>query len=157
MRNDFLSLWKIPLPDGQSLLRPHAWRNLSPSLLLLKRWLINLEKLIIYLLEQIMIIDQLLLNLCIHTFKRVEFTLEISFELLACCDYLVHDVHSLLLGDTWSEWESIHVSSNSDSCREDHGSFFSSERWAFELGEIHITDVHVSLLMTVIVFNDLIE
>jgi hypothetical protein len=31
-KNDFCSLWKMPLPSGQSLFKPHASKNLSPSL-----------------------------------------------------------------------------------------------------------------------------
>ena len=35
-KNVLSLLWKMPLPDGQSLLRPHDSRNLSPSLN--KKW-----------------------------------------------------------------------------------------------------------------------
>jgi hypothetical protein len=31
-KNVFSLLWKIPLPSGQSLFRPHDSKNLSPSL-----------------------------------------------------------------------------------------------------------------------------
>ena len=62
-----------------------------------------------------MIFDQLLLILWAHTLKWVEFTSELTFELAAGLNDLVHDLDSLLLGDSWSERVVSKISSNSNS------------------------------------------
>ena len=104
-----------------------------------------------------MIVDKLLLILCGHGLEWVEFPLKISFEVLASLNDLVHNLKSLLLGNSWSEWEISKVSSNSDSSRVDHGRLLGSEFEVLQLLSIHVGNVLIILLVLVIVLNDLIE
>lgn len=108
------SFMKIPLPDGQSALRLHAERNLSPSLLNNKRNVriyiyiiikiskkrepLRYQKLFTgYLLEKNVIGNKFVLKFCVHAFKLVELSFKVAFELFAGCDDVVHDFKSLLL------------------------------------------------------------
>lgn len=115
------------------------------------------EKILCYLLEKEVIVDELLLILGGHAIKRIELTLEITLEVLAGLDDLVHDLKSLLLGNTWSEWEISEVSSNSDSRRVYHGRLLSGEFVVLQLLGIHVGNVLIVLLVLVIVLNDLVE
>ena len=72
------------------------------------------------LLEKEVIVNELLLILSGHGLEWGEFTLEITIEVLTSLHDLVHDLESLLLGDTWTEWEFGEVSSNSDSSGDNH-------------------------------------
>ena len=99
-------MWKIPLPDGQSLLRPQDSRNLSPSLLkfrlILDIIISQKEKNGVlqgngYLLEEEMIIDELFLILLAHALQRIELSFEVTLEGVASRDNLVHDLESLCL------------------------------------------------------------
>lgn len=69
----------------------------------------------LYLLEEEVIVDQLFLVLLAHALKWVEGTLEVILESVAGLDNLCHDLVSLGLGNSWTEWVSSEVSSNSDS------------------------------------------
>jgi len=109
------------------------------------------------LLEEEVIVNELLLILSSHGLEWVEFTFEITIEVLASLHDLVHDLESLLLGDTWTEWEFGEVSSNSDSSRVDHSRLLSSEFVVLQLLGIHVGHVLVILLVLVIVLNDLVE
>jgi len=108
-------------------------------------------------LEEEVIFDKLLLVLSRHTFKWVEFTLEISLEFSASLNDLVHDVKSLFFGDSWSKWEFSEVSSNSDSSGLDHGGVLFTEVWAGELTGVHVGDMLVTWSMLVVVLNNLVE
>ena len=85
-----------------------------------------------------MVSNKLVLNLLGHTFKRVEGSLEVTFELLAGLDDVLHDLESLFLADTWSEGEASEVSSNTDTCGNNHlcHSFFKG--WAVEFVSVHV-------------------
>lgn len=58
---------------------------------------------------------------------------------------------------SWTEWESIQVSSNSDSCRLDHLCFFGREVWGVENNLGAFSRVVISLLVTMIVLDNLIH
>ena len=47
---------------------------------------------IVYLLEEEMIIDELLLDIFAHAIERVEMTLEVSLEGVQCSNNLIHDL-----------------------------------------------------------------
>ena len=53
-----------------------------------------------HLLEEEMVVNELLLNSGVHTFERVESSLEVTFEGVASGDNLSHDLVSLNLGDS---------------------------------------------------------
>lgn len=95
------------------------------------RWPVSVQvtgsKELVTLLEKEMIIDELLLVLLAHSFERIEFSLEITFKTLESFDALIHNFESLLLGNTWAKWESLKVSTNSDSCRENHSGILRSK------------------------------
>ena len=73
-----------------------------------------------YLLEEEVIFDELLLILLGHAFQWIEFTSEIALESFASRDDLVHDIKSLFFGDSWAEWVVFQVSAHSDPSRVDH-------------------------------------
>ena len=79
-----------------------------------------------------MVGDELVLVLLGHAFEWVEFSSEVTLEALASLDDEVHDLISLLLGDTWSKRESLKVTSNTDSCGYNHISLVLWERWGLE-------------------------
>ena len=75
---------------------------------------------VLYLLEKEVVINKLLLSLWVHAIEWVEGTLEITLESVASFNDLGHDFVSLFLGDSWSEWVTGKVSSNSDSGGHNH-------------------------------------
>lgn len=68
-----------------------------------------------------MIVNKLLLNFFVHAIEWVESSLEVTGESAASLYDLSHDFVSLGLGDSWTEWVSIKVSTNSDSGGNNHG------------------------------------
>jgi len=84
-----------------------------------------------------MIVDETLLLRRGHLWKGVVFTLKFSGELRKCGGNEFLNSDSVLSGDGSSEWESGHVSGNSDSCGVDHLVLILWEWWAFKLVDIH--------------------
>lgn len=78
-------------------------------------------------LEEEMVINKLLLSSCVHAFKRVEVTLKVTFEVVACLNDGIHNIKSLLLGNTRSERVTSKVSTNSNSSGLDHLGILSIE------------------------------
>ena len=74
-----------------------------------------------------MIGDQLVLDLLGHSLDREEGSLKITLELAGGSHDVIHDLETLLLGDTRSERVTGEVSSNSDSGGNDHGGIFFGE------------------------------
>jgi len=66
-------------------------------------------------LEQKVVVNKLLLNLLVHSLERVEISFEVLIELASGSNNVVHDLKTLLFGDSWAERVSIQVSSDSDS------------------------------------------
>ena len=104
-----------------------------------------------------MVFDQLLLGSSLHSLEWVEGTFEISLEGIASLNNLVHDLKSLVLGDTWAEWVASKVSSNSDSGRFDHSGISLLELGVLDALGVHLGGVGGTWSMTVIVFDDLVE
>ena len=104
-----------------------------------------------------MVLDELLLGLLVHAFEWVELALEVALERLAGLNDLVHDLLSLCLGDTWSEWVVGEVAANTDSSGLDHLGLILWEHWSVEGGGVHVGDVVVGWLVTVVVLDDLVE
>lgn len=119
-------------------MRLHASRNLSPSLYFEKTVRIFINNILEIkreagdLLEEEMVINEFLLSRCVHALKRIELSLKITLEGLASLNDLVHDLESLLLGNSWAEWVVSQVSSNSDSRGLDHSGIL--------LGELSVLD-----------------
>jgi len=109
------------------------------------------------LLEEEVVFDELLLGSFLHTFKRIEFTLKVTFELVASFDNLVHDLKSLSLGDTRAERVTSKVSTNSNSSGFNHGGIFLRERRSVKVGGVHVGDVLGIRGVSVVVLNNLIE
>ena len=78
-------------------------------------------------LEEEMVINKLLLSSSVHAFKRVEVTLKVTFEVVACLNDGIHNIKSLLLGNTRSERVTSKVSTNSNSSGLDHLGILSIE------------------------------
>lgn len=162
-------MWKIPLPDGQSLFKLHALRNLSPSLFNQKKFvsIIYILKFIYcnqktrrlgeYLLEEEVVSDELFSCCFVHAFEWVEGTSEVTLELATGVNDLGHDLESLLLGDTWSEWISGQVSSDSDSSGGDHGGIGFREVGVGETRSVHAGNVLGLWSVTVVLLNNFVE
>jgi len=109
------------------------------------------------LLKEEVIVNELLLDFGFHTLKRVELTLKVTFELVASLDDLVHDLKSLLLGDTRAERVTSKVSTNSNSSGLDHLGVFLTEGRGNEVGGVHVGNVLGIRGVTVVVLDNLIE
>jgi hypothetical protein len=127
-------LWKIPLPFGQSRLRPATSRKRSPSLNYFRKsfkdtkaeWSVNL-------LEKEVISNQLFSLLLGKRVKRVEGAGEVAFESLACFYDLGHDFVSLFVGNTWGKRVTCEVATNANTSRNDHGLLILREGRALKL------------------------
>jgi len=104
-----------------------------------------------------MIIDELLLDSGVHAVKSVELTLEVTLEGVTSLNDLSHDLVTLLVGDARSERDFGEVSADANTGGLDEGSLVLGERRALELGSVHVGDVLVADLVTVVVLNDLVE
>lgn len=110
-----------------------------------------------YLLKEEVIFDELGLSILIHALEGIELALEVTLEGVECLDDSVHDVESLLLGESGSKREVSEVSADSDSCGNDHGSLILGEGRGGELLSIHVRNVLGVLAVLMIILNDLIE
>jgi hypothetical protein len=125
---------------------------------IIKRYGVRLSLLSSYnLLEEEVVLDELLLSILVHALEGVEGTLEVTFEGLEGRHNLVHDLESLLLGESGSKREVSKVTADSDSCRNDHSGIVTSDGRSVELLGIHIRDVHSVLAVLVVVLNNQIE
>ena len=109
------------------------------------------------LLEEEVVLNELLLGLLVHAFKGVELALEVALEGLASLDDLLHDLVSLSLGDSRSEWVVGEVTSNTDSSGLDHLGLILWKSGGVEGGGVHVRDVVGCWGVTVVVLDDLIE
>jgi len=107
--------------------------------------------------EKEVVINELLLISCTHTFKRVEFTLEIGIKFGGGSCNNFHDLESLLLGDTWTKREISEVSSDTDTSGIDHGSLIFGEISICKTLRGHICNVLVIYSMSVIILDDSIK
>jgi len=111
----------------------------------------------ISLFEEEMIVDELLLDILLHTGQWIEGSCEVTIEGLASLDDLFHDLISLIVGDTWTKRIASEVSSYSDSCGLDHGQFLLGEFSVFKSLGRHIRLVLGIWSMPVIVLDNFIE
>lgn len=109
------------------------------------------------LLEEEVVSDELRLSILVHALEGVEGTLEVACQSIEAGDNLVHDLESLLLGESGSKRVVSEVTADSDSCRNDHSGIVASEGWSVELLGIHIRDVLSALAVLVVVVNDQVE
>jgi hypothetical protein len=107
--------------------------------------------------EKEVVSDELLLVSFAHSSKRVELSGKVTLELTTCLNNLLFYLISLILGDSRSKWNTIQVSSNPDSSALDLGCVGCCEWWAVKFGVVHIAGMDISLLVTVILFNDWIK
>jgi hypothetical protein len=108
-------------------------------------------------LEQEVVSDELFSCCFVHAFEWVEGTSEVTLELAAGVNDLGHDLESLLLGDTWSEWISGQVSSDSDSSGGDHGGIGFREVGVGETRSVHAGNVLGVWSVTVVLLNNFVE
>jgi len=109
------------------------------------------------LLEEEMVVNELLLNSGVHTFERVESSLEVTFEGVASGDNLSHDLVSLNLGDSWTKRVVSQVSSNSNSSGLDHSAVFLGEFSVLNAVGGHVRSVFGFRAVLVVVGNALVE
>ena len=105
-------------------------------------------------LEKEMIGDKLFLLGIGHGLEGEIFSLKITGEFVKSGNDELLDVSSLLGGNASSEWVGSEVSGNSDSSGVDHLVLIWWESWAFKVLEVHVRDVLVSGLVSVIRLND---
>lgn len=110
-----------------------------------------------YLLEEEVVSDELLLSLWGHAVKRVELASEVTVELVAGLDDLTHDLVALLVGDTRAERVVSKVAADTDTGGLDESGTLLIERWAVKLISVHVRDVLVGWLVTVVVLDDPVE
>jgi len=104
-----------------------------------------------------MVLNKLLRIFSTHSFKWVEFALEITLEGVAGSDNLLHDLESLLFGDSWAEWIISQVSSDSDSSGLDHGTILLSELSVLDALRSHVRGVFGIRCVLVVVGDALVE
>ena len=111
----------------------------------------------ISLFEEEVISNKLILVSLTHSGERIVLSSEFNLEAVASLNNLLLDLVSLCLGNSWTKREFSQVSSDSDSSTDDHGSVFSWEWRALKFLVVHVTNMFVSLLMSVILFNHWVE
>ena len=111
----------------------------------------------LYLLEEEVIFDELGLGLLVHALEGVELALEVTLEGVEGLDDGVHDVESLLLGESGSKGEVSEVSADSDSGGDDHSSLILGKGRGNELRSFHVRNVLGVLAVLVVVLNDLVK
>ena len=104
-----------------------------------------------------MIGDELLLSSLLHAVEGVELALEVTSEGAAGLNDLLHDLITLLVGDTGAERVAIKVTADTNTGRSDESGTLLRERWAVKLLSVHVGDVLVGGLVTVVVLNDLVK
>ena len=104
-----------------------------------------------------MVSDELLTGGLIHAVERVELTGELTLEGVASLSDLLHDLITLFVGDTGAKRVVSKVTADTDTGGVDKGSLFLRERRAVELGGVHVGDVLVAGLVTVVVLDDSVE
>ena len=104
-----------------------------------------------------MVGNQLILSCFLHSIEWVEGSLKILIKSLGGFSNLSHDLKSLLLLDTWSKWISGQVSSDSDSSRDDHGSFGLRKFVVLKSFGSHVADMRSTWGMSVVVLDNLIK
>ena len=109
------------------------------------------------LLEEEVSFDESVLVSLAHALQWVELSLKVSFESVTCLYNFVHDLKSLLLGNTWAKRIIGKISSNSDSSGVDEGGLLLGEISVLKSIRSHIRDVLGVFVMLVIVENDLVE
>lgn len=104
-----------------------------------------------------MIINHLLSDILGHALDWVEGSLKVTLETIASLDDGLHNLVTLFLGNTWSEWEGSKVTADTNTGGENHLSLLWGEWWAVKSLGGHVSNVGVSWLVTVVVLNDLVE
>ena len=107
-----------------------------------------------YLLEEEVVIDELLLGSVIHAIEGVELTGEVAFEGLGSLNDLGHDLIALLLGDTGAKREVSKVTADADTSRDDHGAVLLVELTVREALGGHVGDVADFLGVALVVVED---
>lgn len=110
-----------------------------------------------YLLEEEVIFDELVLGILVHALEGIELALKVTLEGVESLDDGVHDIESLLLGESGSKGEVSEVSADSNSSGDDHCSLILGEGRGGELLSIHVRNVLGVLAVLVVVLNDLVE
>lgn len=111
----------------------------------------------ISLLEEEVVSNQLLLSFSIHAIEGVELASKVTFKGVASLHDLIHDIVTLLVGDTRAKRVISKVAAHTDACRVDESCFFLRERWAVQFISVHVRDVFVAGLVTMVLLNDLIK
>ena len=104
-----------------------------------------------------MISDELLTSGLVHAEKRVELASEVAFESLAGGGNSLHDLITLLVGDAGAERIVSEVTADTNTGRVDEGSLLLGEGRGVELGGVHVRDVLVAGLVTMVVLHNLVE
>lgn len=105
-----------------------------------------------------MIIDQLLLLGLSHGTEPVVFTLQLPIESLERLQNVTLNLSSLLRSvETWAKWISSKISSYSNSGTDNHLCFFWWEIWCIQFHFGILSNVPISLFVSMVSFDYLIE
>ena len=103
------------------------------------------------LLEEKVVVNQLLAVSLTQVVQGVVSPSEVSCEFAYCFRNFFLDLLSLIIRNSWPQWEFSKVSADSDSGASDEDGVFRGQRRALELGRVHVRHVLVSLLVAVVV------
>lgn len=107
--------------------------------------------------EQKVICNKLISLIVGHWFKWVVLTFKFSSKIVASTSYCLFNLFSLLSWNCRSKWEISKISSNSDSCWNNHLRVFFIKIWAFQKSIIHIALMFLIRFMFMILFYNLIK
>jgi len=108
-------------------------------------------------LEKEMVLNELLLGSGGHGSKVVESTLEVTFESFASGGNLLHDFHTLFVGNTRAKGESSKIAANADTGRDDHSGLITFKSGGDQGFGVHVGNVLGIGSVTVIVLDDLVK
>lgn len=103
------------------------------------------------LLEKEVISDELLGSSFIHSFERIESTLEIVIKVLGSFNNVIHNLESLFLGDTGAKRVFGEVSSDTDTGGVNHLLFIVSKSGVLKTLGVHVSNMLIFGFMTVII------
>jgi len=106
-----------------------------------------------------MILNHLSLNLWAHAIERIVSTLQFTSKAVKSLDDFALDISTgLVIVDTWSEWISVQVSSNSDSCTPNHSCLIRWEVWSIKsIIWVFLWMEIIRCIMSMILIDDWVE
>ena len=109
------------------------------------------------LLEQEVVVNQLLSLFISQRAERVVLSFELSIKFGKRVGDSLLNRSSLIISESWSQWELCQVSSNSNSCADNHGSLVFWEIWSVDFSRVVFSCMLGCLGVLVVVFDDFVK